>query len=213
LSALQANEFELSGAVIKADEGRLFGANLTYPTAFATGRGLRPHLKVEMTMEAPALAPVNRPIRSLIAALQGTAAEVAAFPCVDATETAADKLSALAWRVCSRQLNGEKDDPTIIRHMHDLAALERHVAAAPSFVSLTRRAAANDVGRGGGAAPSDVPERFAMMLDRLQREPFWAAEYDEFVRQVSFAPSGATVSFAEALAAVRRLVGHVARGE
>src|SRR5690242_21934483 len=39
-------------------------------------------------------------------------------------ETAADKLSALAWRVCARDRARPGDDPTIIRHLPDLAALE-----------------------------------------------------------------------------------------
>jgi hypothetical protein len=42
-----------------------------------------------------------------------------------------------------------------------------------------------------------------MMLDRLQREPFWAEEYEEFVRQVSFAPPDETISFAEPLQPAR----------
>jgi len=211
LSALQAVEFVLDGEVIKADEGRFFGANFTYPTNFAAGKGLRPHLKVEMTMTGPALATVNKPIRSLIGEAQGKAPEVESFPCVDAVETAADKLSALAWRVCTRQQGSEKDDPTIIRHLHDLAALEAHVATAPQFNSLVQNAAADDAGRGGGSAPADAADRLAMMLGRLQSEPFWALEYNEFVRQLSFASPDETIGFDRALAATCRLCTIVAQ--
>ena len=49
-------------------------------------------------------------------------AEVAEFPCVHPVETAADKLSALSWRARSRDRSRANDDPTIIRHLHDLAA-------------------------------------------------------------------------------------------
>jgi hypothetical protein len=45
----------------------------------------------------------ERSIRSLIAAAAQEPAEVAAFPCIDVVETAADKLSALAWRVRVRR--------------------------------------------------------------------------------------------------------------
>jgi hypothetical protein len=44
-------------------------------------------------------------------------------------------------------------------------------------------------------------------------EPFWAAEYDEFVWQVSFAPPGETISFAGALAASRRLIARIGQNE
>ena len=131
LGALQAAEFELSGEVLKADEDRFFSADFAYPSEFGAGQGLRPHLRVEMAMQPSMLAPVERPIRSLIAELQQQPPEVAAFACVDPVETAADKLSALAWRVCARQRGEENDDPTIIRHLHDLAALETHVTASP----------------------------------------------------------------------------------
>ena len=213
IKALQAAGFELEGEVMKADEGRFFGANFNYPTSFAPARGLRPHLKVEMSMQAPALEPVMRPVRSLIAELQRQAPEVASFACVDVVETAADKLSALAWRVCTRHRGGEKDDPTIIRHLHDLGALEAHVAATPAFIDLVRRATAYDIGRGGGTAPAQASDRFAMMLDLLASQPFWAAEYEQFVSQVSFARAEETIDFAHALDAARRLVARVGDDE
>jgi hypothetical protein len=56
------------------------------------------------------LPPVARPIRSLIAAAARELAEVTAFPCIDVVETAADKLSALAWRVRVRRRGEPKDD-------------------------------------------------------------------------------------------------------
>ena len=68
---------------------------------------------------------------------------------MDPVETAADKLSALAWRVLARDRTRAGDDPTIIRHLHDLAALERHVVSAPRFAELVLAAApAMPAGRG-----------------------------------------------------------------
>jgi hypothetical protein len=213
LNALQTAEFELSGEVLKADEDRFFSADFIYPSEFGAGQGLRPLLRVEMTMQASMLAPVDRPIRSLIAELQQQPPEVAAFACVDAVETAADKLSALAWRVCTRRYGDESDDPTIIRHLHDLAALEAHVGKSPAFTHLVQQATAADTGRRGGRAPAGATERFAMMLGRLQREKFWADEYNEFVRQVSFARPDEVIGFENALAAGRRLVARLGETE
>jgi EcoEI R protein C-terminal/Nucleotidyl transferase AbiEii toxin, Type IV TA system len=103
------------------------------------GRASRPHIRVEMSFQAPALSPVERPIRSLIVIAQRQPPEIDAFPCVDPVETAADKLSALAWRVRARDRTKPDDDPTIIRHLHDLAALERQFVR--SLVGLDRAAA------------------------------------------------------------------------
>jgi hypothetical protein len=70
--------------------------------------------------------------------------------------------------VCTRERGDANDDPTIIRHLHDLAALETHVAASSEFTRLVRQAAVADTGRRGARAPAAVADRFAMMLDRLQ---------------------------------------------
>ena len=158
LEALAGADFDLVEKPLVRDVSRFFSANLAYRAEFEAGRGLRPNIRVEMSFDAPALAPVARPIRSLIAAAQHEPHEIKSFLCVDPVETAADKLSALAWRVLARDRGSPKDDPTIIRHLHDLAALEQDAASAPRFPELVRAAAAADIGRGGGTAPA-IPRR------------------------------------------------------
>lgn len=211
LSALAAADFNLI-AVKKGNESRFFSADLAYHSHFQTGPGLRPFIRIEMSFIAPALQPINRPIRSLIAQYEKKPSEVLNFPCVDPTETAADKLSALAWRVCTRRRGAENDDPAVIRHLYDLAALESHVGSAPEFVGLVRQIAEKDAGRGGGGAPQDPVERFATMLYNLHNDREWAKEYETFVLQVSFAGPDEIISFVDALAATQRLVGLVFPG-
>lgn len=202
LSALAAADFKPISPLRQAS--RFFSADFSYPNTFEPASALRPHLQIEMTFEAPKLRPVERPIASLIARAHGEP-EIPAFPCVDPIETAADKLSALAWRVCSRERGSPKDDPTVIRHLHDLAALEPHIASTPRFSSLVREAADADTGRGGGRAPADVQTRFRKMLEHLDTDPLWAVEYDRFVQNVSFAAAEETLAFTAALEATRRL--------
>lgn len=213
LSALAANDFELAGEPLVGNQSQFFSADLAYQSLFATGRGLRPHLRVEMSFHAPALKPINRPIQSLLAEAQKQPPEVPSFPCIDPIETAADKLSALAWRVCTRHRGAQGDDPAIIRHLYDLAALESHVAEAPQFKALVQQTVVADAGRGGGAAPLDPYARFSLMLDLLHNDKLWASEYEGFVLQVSFARTDSTISFAEAFAATRRLVVTVSRDQ
>ena len=210
LSALTANDFELVGKPMSGNQSQFFSANLAYQSLFTTGYGLRPHIRIEMSFHAPALKPIDRPIQSLIAQARRHPPEVPNFPCIDPIETAADKLSALAWRVCMRQRGAEDDDPTMIRHLYDhLAALESHIAGAKEFEALVRETAAADAGRGGAAVPSNPEERFAAMLDLLNGDKLWAAEYDRFVLQVSFTGPGEAITFAEALAATGRLPASV----
>jgi hypothetical protein len=185
-------------------------ADLSYAPEFGAGQGLRPHIRVEMSFQAPALPAVARPIRSLIATARREPPEVSSFPCVDPVETAADKLSALAWRVRTWERGDTKDDPTIIRHLHDLSALESAVSSAPNFRELVRAAIAADLGRGGEAEPPRDPAFvLADMLRRLETDALWAREYEQFLAAVSFAPPDEEISFSEAHKAGRRLVDAV----
>lgn len=211
LSALTGNDFDLAGDLLVGNESQFFAADLAYRSQFPAGPGLRPHIRIEMSFYAPALKPIERPIQSLIAMAQKAPPEVAGFPCVDPVETAADKLSTLAWRVCARRRGGENDDATIIRHLHDLAAIESIIAEASGFAALAQKTAADDTGRGGAAAPSNPQQRFAAMLELLEDDKLWASEYETFVLQVSFAKPDESVTFAEALAATNRLVASVYR--
>jgi predicted nucleotidyltransferase component of viral defense system len=205
LEGLRTSDFEIIGEPYAGNASRFFSVDVAYGAEFSGAEGLRPHIRIEMSFRAPLLSPVARPIRSLIAAAQREPPEVASFPCVDPVETAADKLSALAWRVRARDRSRADDDPTIIRHLHDLAALEQRVVDAPRFAELVLAAAAADEGRGGvpAAGPATM---FAEMLQRLERDPLWASEYEDFVRQVSFTGAGEVIHFADAVATCGRLV-------
>lgn len=204
LAALVAADFQLVGEARKAS--RFFSADFVYPNRFDPVASLRPYLQIEMTFDPPALPPLARPIRSLVALAQKREPEVAAFPCVDPIETAADKLSALAWRVCARDRTAPQDDPTVVRHLYDLAALESHIARSSAFPSLVATAAAADTGRGGGRSPPEPAARLALMIERLAGDPMWAGEYARFVTDKSFATVEERISFAAALDALKRLV-------
>lgn len=206
LDALQQAGFALQDDLLIGNNSQFFSAALAYETQFEAVPGLRPFIRIEMTFDAPALPSIERPIGSLIAQGLRNAPEIPAFACIDPVETAADKLSALAWRACVRERGSNRDDPTIVRHIHDLAALEPIVAPSPDFARLLAQAAADDTGRGGARVPASPQERFAIMLERLQTDALWAEEYETYVLRVSYAAPQERIAFADALAAVVRLV-------
>lgn len=213
LNALQAAELKLLSEPISRNASQFFRADFAYPNGFAPVAGLRPHIRIEMTFHAPRLPSVERPLQSLIARGQRQQPEIAAFACVDPVETAADKMSALAWRVCTRRRGADDDDPSIIRHLHDLAALEQIAAKADAFAGLVEGAMADDVNRGGGEAPQDPEARMARMFELLTGDALWAKEYDQFVHDKSFARSDEAISFAAALQACERLAAHSGKGK
>ena len=111
--------------------------------------------------------------------------------------------------MCARRRDSENDDPRIVRHLYDLAALESYVAKASGFAELVRQTVEEDTGRGGEDVPKNPEERFAVMLGKLRDDKEWASEYETFVLQVSFAQPGERISFAEAFGATRSLVTSV----
>jgi hypothetical protein len=53
LSGLATAGFEPVGELVKRDESRFFSAEFLFPSLFDTGRGLRPHIRVEMSLAPP----------------------------------------------------------------------------------------------------------------------------------------------------------------
>lgn len=192
------------------NESRYFTCRIDYTPAFQPTDALRPHVKLEMSFKTPALDTETRPVQSFVAQAQGAGPEVGGIACVSPAETAADKLSALTWRVLTRERGSDRDDPTLIRHLHDLAALESRALAEPSFPGLLCDLLHQDAGR--GAPPPELAEmggsdRVEVALDRLAQDPEYPGEYQSFVMGMSYAASSEIPSFEQALEAARRLKG------
>lgn len=194
--------------IMVGNESRFFSCLVSYPANFALAPSLRPQLKLEMTFLPPALRAERRALRSFVAEARRDAPEVVEIACVAPAETAADKLSALTWRVLGRRRGNKRDDPTIIRHLHDLAALEQLATGHADFPRLLQQVFDQDVTR--GPAPSGVAGmtpggRFAAAMDMLAGDSEYREEYKRFVVAMSYAAEGETPAFEDALEAVRRL--------
>jgi Nucleotidyl transferase AbiEii toxin, Type IV TA system len=179
---------------------------MDYPTILGAHASLRPHILAELSAKPPALEPVECQIASFVAQFRGADPEVAAIACIDPVETAADKLSAFAWRAIARDRNSANDDPTIVRHLHDLAALEAVVVASKNFPPLLAAILTTDTLRGGGAV-RDLPphERLEAMLITVARDPAYPGEYRQFVESMAFAGASEVPDFDQAMLALTRL--------
>lgn len=192
---------------VEAGSGNSFiKIEMDYPTRLDGHASLRPHILAELSAKPPRLTPQDRPVSSFVAQYRGEPAEIASVPCVDPVETAADKMSAFAWRAIARQRGGEKDDPTIIRHVHDLAVLEAAISASPKFAPLLEETLLADTSRGGAAVAGLPPrERLAAMCRKLETDTLYRDDYRKFVEGLAFAAVGEIPDFEAAAAAVRRL--------
>jgi hypothetical protein len=206
LGCMQEAGFAPKGEVLVQNESRFFRATFDYSRTAALVDGLRPHLKLEVTLERPVLPAIARPIQSFVSRGRKADPEVTSIMCVDPVETAAEKLSALTWRVIARDRTAENDDPSIVRHIHDLAALEAKIITSPDFARLSRAAVAKDERRDKAQLGIDVDTRLARMIAMLHEDPEYANEYDRFVHSASYAEDPRPAEFPEARGTCGRLV-------
>lgn len=184
-----------------------FQFELIYPSTLEPHGSLRPHILAEISARPPRLSPIGKPVTSFVAQTQGEASEIAEVPCIDPVETAADKLSAFTWRVLARDRQSAKDDPAIVRHLHDLAMLQPIAAASPDFVDLVGEALSDDSMRAGlGVAEMAPRDRLDAMLATIADDPAYETEYRRFVGDMAFAGEPEVPVFEAARAALGRLV-------
>lgn len=140
--------------ILVGNQSRYFSCLIGYPAGFDPAPSLRPQVKLEITFSPPALATETRPLRSFVAEARREDPEVSAISCVAPAETAADKLSALAWRVLTRQRGSEEDDPTLVRHLHDLSAWKPLPPSIRGFPSYCTGSSAGTLPRADALPPS-----------------------------------------------------------
>ncbi|MFA5905617.1 MAG: nucleotidyl transferase AbiEii/AbiGii toxin family protein [Desulfobacula sp.] len=209
VSVIQTDErFNIDeNEIERGDSHRFFKIPIQYNKAFE-GSFLRPHLQLEMTFMALKMPTQHRDIRSIVSEVTRAEPELI-IDCVSAIETAGDKLSALTWRILVRDRTDEKDDPTIIRHLHDLAAMEEIINDAGSdFVLSAQESLQRDqVSRGGNViAKTPVTDRLANALKILKTDGLYQKEYGQFVASMSYAAEDELIGFEEALAALGRII-------
>lgn len=214
VDALRQQGFIIDDAKVRArDANRFFCIDMDYESYFTRPNSLRPHIQIELIARDTQLPYVYLPVSSFINELSKKPPEVARIACIDPVESAADKLSALAWRIPDRVRGTSYDDPAIVRHIHDLAMLENRVMDHADFTALVRKSMQDDNNRSKSDTSfsgMSMTEKFSRMLGVLENDAEYANEYNRFVKEVSYAPEGIAPDFDTALGAVKRLIQTVA---
>jgi hypothetical protein len=208
IEALVQSGFVLDGDVMVGNMSRFFHASFHYGASLPAAAGIRPTLQIEMTFAGTLMGPTAHPVQSLLARAAKAAPEVPSLMCVDPVETAADKVGALAWRTAVRDRTSTRDDPSVVRHIHDLAALAATVEGNAAFAPLARRVLAQDAAR-TKIAGADGLALLRAMLPAITGDSQWRDEYDVFVQAVSFGPDADRIGFDDAIAACGRLVSRL----
>ncbi len=202
-------EWHIGKDTIKSgNASRFFSCQIAYQQQIVQTASLRAHVKLEVTFQAPLLPFEERPLISFVAQAQRQRPEVIDMPCVSPVETGADKLSALTWRVLSRQRGTKEDDPTLVRHLHDLAALEKRIRASSDFPALVLSLLEQDVNRNktSGLEKLRPSERLERLVEKLKTDSLYPKEYEQFVLGMSYAADNERTTYDQALTAVERII-------
>ncbi len=195
-----------------SDKSRYFVIEMDYETYFDRPSNLRPHIKIEFVMKKPRMPLSIRSVASFFTEISGRVPEVEKIGCVQPVEIAADKLSALTWRVNERNRGSANDDPSIVRHLHDLAKLKELIIVSPDFSAMAKDSIKNDELRSRDPAfkEKSLIEKLNIMITKFKQDELYQDEYNRFVGAMSYALSDDQIpNFNTALSALEELIGKV----
>jgi Nucleotidyl transferase AbiEii toxin, Type IV TA system len=203
---LQA-EFPVNEEQITARNGNKFIAiELNYSTYFTRADALRPHILLELTVSDLLLPVINLPVSSIINQVAKKPAEIETIACINPVENAADKLSAISWRIAERVRGSENDSPDIVRHIHDLAILGKLALNNANFPKLVIAALERDKNRSELIKELSMGEKFSKMIGILETDAEYPKEYRRFVNAMSYAENDTIPTFQKAVESVRLLI-------
>jgi predicted nucleotidyltransferase component of viral defense system len=205
IAALLQQHFEVLN--IDARNGnKQITINLAYPTVAEPSEALRPHIKLELTLSKLRLPSFSLPVSSFINEVTGEAPEVGTIACISPVENAADKLSAMVWRIPAR-IRGEGDkQPDVVRHLHDLAKLCEIALVHESFKDLAIQTIESDTNRSETLAELSVQDKLSAAMQILESDPIYPQEYNSFVKQMAYNDEVPIPSFEEAMSKLHLLV-------
>ncbi len=199
-------------SLVSRNESKFFGFFVEYPQTYQLSSALRPHLKLEFSFEKTLLPVQTKSIQSFITQFTGGKPDCA-INCISPVETAGNKFSALLWRMSIKDRTAKagsvKNDPVMIRHLHDLSALEKQVSADDLFIEIIHSSIKNDLGRSGSNIDKNTVNIAKEALEQLKTDPLYKNEYTRFVDAMSYAPDNESISFEEALVSFERIIGLV----
>lgn len=199
----------LTNTIKKGNENKFFSFDLEY-NKLHIGSNLRPNIKAEFTFENVILPPKNCTIKSLIGEFIDESPIT--IECIQPVEVIANKLSALMWRVYikdrTKPLHTKENDPTIVRHLHDIAALE-DLLFTDEFVQILQKSYEADRGRGGLKNDYTLIEFLKITLDKLKKDKIYNNEYSDFVTSMSYAKTSEIIPFENTLEILKKICKYI----
>jgi hypothetical protein len=180
-------------------DGLGFKIQLSYEKLFEVPTGMRPELQIELSFTEPRLGAEQKEIASFVSEYKKEKPETS-FLCLSPVEIAADKFSSLVWRVQKRNREDEKDDPAMVRHLHDLVALQNIINAnSVLFIKTALESFFIDQQQKSRQVNTPLKEAAIRSLQMMHEDELYRSEYDRFVDAMSYASDDERITFDDAL--------------
>lgn len=191
LLALDRDQVDIASNYVKFDLG--------YPQNHDASAALRAGLQIEFSFTQPRLEAERRQIQSFVSFFTEADPEVEIL-CLQPIETAADKLSALTWRVLKRDRSAHGDDPTMIRHLHDIAALISVIREdREQFIEVAESSFEGDRQIGKRDTKASFIKSVQDAIACLDNDDEYREEYSQFVDAMSYADDDKSLDFDSAV--------------
>jgi predicted nucleotidyltransferase component of viral defense system len=186
------------------DGSRKFTIKATYSKRFGDHASIRPELKLEGNFVEETFPGLEaKEIKPII----GDYLEVenqSSILCLSLLETTADKVSALVWRVLSRNRGEENDDPTIIRHLFDIHSLLPHFKTHDEVLASAELRYQEDKKRGHDQMPENFSAALSQAIEILETDSEYSTEYGTYALNMCFGENIKT-AYEEALSSLALL--------
>ena len=194
--------------IIKANENKFLSLELEYKKHFHQHSSLRPNVKLEFTFENTIMPYEIHKIKTLIGEYFHDYLETE-IKCINPNEVLANKFSALMWRVQSRNREAEiyssKNDPTIIRHLHDVSVMCNDLNK-DVFSKCLEISFVNDKGRGSITTDFSLKDFALNTYKKLKSDKLYPKEYTDYVQALSYAKDNEKMDFETALENFKNLI-------
>ncbi len=192
-TALSNTEFKLGETKVK-NEGRYISIYLDYPSLFDKNNVLRPHLLLEFTFSSVRLPTVNLEVSTLIQDLLSNKAQLdtCGLSCVSVIETLAEKWVGLTRRIAAIERGYLGKDDYLIRHLHDIAAINFNNPIGDDFYALAQDIVRQDSEQFKTQHPeyfNSPSQEINYSLDLLDKNSYWQSCYENFIEVMVFEKS------------------------
>lgn len=180
-----------------SNNSKAFNVLISYPKQLEHN-SLRPDLKLEMVFKENVLPASKQKISSIINELKQSPPEIE-VTCMSPTEISADKVSALTWKVLSRDRDSKNDAPEMIRHLHDWIVKDKDNFVHQALIVM-------DIDNKRIAKEFTNKDKLIKVVGLLKEDKEYAKDYKKYVDAMSFAREDNKIGFDDAVRSFEGMV-------